>query len=193
MPHPCMSLHHQDVTLTERVDDWSLEVDLEAESLSNWNRVKIRKLEREIEHLSELLDLGCESDGDRGDCCAHLEGEFVEYFVPRAKRETAIGRGEDVDVDLTSEINSSRIHRRHCLLRAVPSDSGRLTFSLRNVGQRPVAVNGLQLLMDDETPLTHNSLIQIQTVTLLFRVLSNGPGTAQDDPPTDESQLSISE
>jgi len=166
MPHPSMSLHHQDVTLTERLDDLE-QVDLESECLSHSNRVQIRRLEREIDHLTAVWDM--EFDPDNTDV-AEIEGDFTRETIPAGRRETLIGRGAEVDVDLSAECDAMRIHRRHCTI-ITDANSKDLTFTLKNLGQRPVVVNGKQLLMEDETTLVHNSLIQIQTVTLFFRVL----------------------
>ena len=103
MPHPCMSLHHQDVTMTDRVEDLSFDVDLEAEALSHFNRAKIRKLEREIDHLTAILDV----DEQSKKCeifSAHLEGDFCEYFLPRNKRELVIGRGDEAEFKIVFHI-----------------------------------------------------------------------------------------
>jgi hypothetical protein len=95
-------------------DGLSLEADLESDAISNWNRIKIRKLELEIENLNSVLESGSE---DSEDFCAHIEGEFTDFKIIVGQKETAIGRGENVDIDLTNEISSSRVHRRHCVLK----------------------------------------------------------------------------
>ena len=68
--------------------------------------------------------------------------------------QVTIGRGQDVDCDLTKEINSSRIHRRQAEIY-VKDVNGMKSFSIKNIGHRVVFVNGNQLLMDDQIDLSH--------------------------------------
>ena len=91
VPHPAMSLHHQDVTLSERLEELTSEVDSQSEALSSFNRALIRKLESEIVDLSRCLEI--EDKPESHKFCAHLEAEFVEFFIPRDKRLISIGRG----------------------------------------------------------------------------------------------------
>ena len=86
-----MSLHHQDVTLSERLEELTSEVDSQSEALSSFNRASIRKLESEIVDLSRGLLV--ENKPESHKFCAHLEAEFVEFFIPRDKRLISIGRG----------------------------------------------------------------------------------------------------
>jgi len=167
VPHPAMSLHHQDVTLSERLEELTSEVDSQSEALSSFNRASIRKLESEIVDLSRGLLV--ENKPESHKFCAHLEAEFVEFFIPRDKRLISIGRGPDVDLDLSREIGSARVHRRHCTISRSSFES-RNVFHLRNIGELPLTVNGVQLYRDDEAILRHNSIIQIQNVDLFFRI-----------------------
>ena len=186
-----MSLHHQDVTLSERLEELTSEVDSQSEALSSFNRASIRKLESEIVDLSRGLLV--ENKPESHKFCAHLEAEFVEFFIPRDKRLISIGRGpvslgilkisflkalkrrskyrffKDVDLDLSREIGSTRVHRRHCTISRSSFES-RNVFHLRNIGELPLTVNGVQLYRDDEAILRHNSIIQIQNVDLFFRI-----------------------
>ena len=72
-------------------------------------------------------------------------------------------------MDLSREIGSARVHRRHCTISRSSFES-RNVFHLRNIGELPLTVNGVQLYRDDEAILRHNSIIQIQNVDLFFRI-----------------------
>ena len=47
------------------------------------------------------------------------------------------------------------------------------TFKLKNLGHRRVVVNGQQLLQQDEIPLEHTSLIQMESIDLIFALTPN--------------------
>jgi len=105
--------------------------------------------------------------------CAQIAGDFTSFKFPETSAEITIGRG-NVDVDLTREIGSSRVHRRHCVIykfSEAPNDEA--CFLLRNTGERPVIVNGRQLGLDGTSWLSHNSLIQVQAVNLMFRRINS--------------------
>lgn len=105
--------------------------------------------------------------------CAQIAGDFTSFKFPETSAEITIGRG-NVDVDLTREIGSSRVHRRHCVIykfNEAPNDEA--CFLLRNTGERPVIVNGRQLGLDGTSWLSHNSLIQVQAVNLMFRRINS--------------------
>ena len=45
--------------------------------------------------------------------CAVLEGDFINFEILNTHDTIIIGRGENVDLDLSNELGSGRIHRRH--------------------------------------------------------------------------------
>ena len=124
--------------------------------------------------------------------CAVLEGDFINFEILNTHDTIIIGRGENVDLDLSNELGSGRIHRRHAqisiqviivwskfhhIFRHKVSlnyfqtlENGLKTFKLKNLGHRRVVVNGQQLLQQDEIDLAHASLIQMESIDLIFSV-----------------------
>lgn len=164
IPHPSQSEHHQDVTSS--YDDRELNIETEAETHSRWNRRKILKLEKEILTLESFIN--------DTNCCATINGDFTHYEISSDQSIIIIGRGKESDCDLANEINASRIHRRQAEIRICHQKNEYPTFIIRNIGHRVVSVNGLQLLMDDEVELHHDSLIQAK-----IRVASASAETIQ--------------
>jgi len=160
IPHPSQSEHHQDVTSS--YDDRELTIETEAETHSRWNRRKILKLEKEILTLESFIN--------DTNCCATLNGDFTHYKISSDQSTVIIGRGKESDCDLANEINASRIHRRQAEIRVCHQKNDYPTFIIRNIGHRVVSVNGLQLLMDDEVDLHHDSLIQVENIDLFFSI-----------------------
>ena len=61
---------------------------------------------------SQILALQSYLDGD-SKVCAVLEGDFINFEIMNTHDTIIIGRGENVDLDLSNELGSGRIHRRH--------------------------------------------------------------------------------
>jgi len=160
IPHPSQSEHHQDVTSS--YDDREINIETESETHSRWNRRKILKLEKEILTLESFLN--------DTNCCATINGDFTHYEISSDQSTVIIGRGKESDCDLANEINASRIHRRQAEIRICHQKNEYPTFIIRNIGHRVVSVNGLQLLMDDEVDLHHDSLIQVENIDLFFSI-----------------------
>jgi hypothetical protein len=163
VPHPAHSQQHQDVQCC-RIDDKELLIDPEQEVHARWNRRKILKLEAEILELQSYVE--------RRNSIATLSGEFVDFEITNKMNTILIGRGDDVDVDLSNQIGAGRIHRKHALI-TVSNEK----FTLKNLGHRRVVVNGQQLLQQDEIELRHTSLIQMESIDLLFELTPSRSST----------------
>jgi len=157
IPHPSLSRHH-DVAINN-IEEKEPTVEAEAEIHARWNRKQIIKLEEEILALESYLN--------RGEAIGKIKANFTNYSIPPGQSIVTIGRGQDVDCDLTKEINSSRIHRRQAEIY-IKDVNGMKSFSIKNIGHRVVFVNGNQLLMDDQIDLSHQSLIQMENIDLFF-------------------------
>jgi len=165
VPHPAQSTHHQDVQCV-RIDDKDLIIDPEKEVHARWNRKKILKLEHEI--------LGLQSYVEKREkqCIASLSGDFVDFSITSEMEHIMIGRGPLADVDLSNQIGSGRIHRKHAMI-TIKTENKKRNFKLKNLGHRRVVVNGQQLLQQDEIPLEHTSLIQMESIDLIFALTPN--------------------
>ena len=75
---------------------------------ARWNRRKILKLE------AEILEL--QSHVETRQSIATLSGEFVDFEITAQIDKILIGRGVDVDVDLSNQIGAGRIHRKHAVI-----------------------------------------------------------------------------
>merc|ERR1711917_23088 len=137
-------------------------IETESETHSRWNRRKILKLEKAILTLESFIN--------DTNCCATINGDFTHYEISSDQSTVIIGRGKESDCDLANEINASRIHRRQAEIRIRHQKNEYPTFIIRNIGHRVVSVNGLQLLMDDEVDLHHDSLIQVENIDLFFSI-----------------------
>jgi len=169
VPHPAHSQQHQDVQCC-RIDDKELLIDPEQEVHARWNRRKILKLE------AEILEL--QSHVETRQSIATLSGEFVDFEITAQIDKILIGRGVDVDVDLSNQIGAGRIHRKHAVITV--TDQGVRRFTLKNLGHRRVVVNGQQLLQQDEIELRHTSLIQIESIDLLFALTPSQSSSSSD-------------
>ena len=152
---------------------------------ARWNRRKILKLE------AEILEL--QSHVETRQSIATLSVEFVDFEITAQIDKILIGRGVDVDVDLSNQIGAGRIHRKHAVITVTDqvgwqkSSSvemqfiqGVRRFTLKNLGHRRVVVNGQQLLQQDEIELRHTSLIQIESIDLLFALTPSQSSSSSD-------------
>ena len=49
-------------------------------------------------------------------CIASLSGDFVDFSITDEMEHIMIGRGPQADVDLSNQIGSGRIHRKHAMI-----------------------------------------------------------------------------
>jgi hypothetical protein len=105
------------------------------------------------------------SDRALGDALAVLRGSKARFVL--TKPEVLLGRCTDeqhVDVDLALEGNANKVSRQHAFISRRKDG----TFSVRNVGRRPLSVNGSSVEMGQRVVLPDNSLLEIGGLRLLF-------------------------
>ena len=81
-----------------------------------------------------------------------------------------------VDVDLGAEASSSqlcRVSRRHALIKLKCDGE----FYIKNIGKRPLDVNGRPVWRGTKCRLPHDSVIEIANIFLLFSI--NTPAMAK--------------
>ncbi|MDA9098341.1 FHA domain-containing protein [bacterium] len=106
-----------------------------------------------------------------------LQGQNKTYYLK--KRETAVGRNTDdqkVDVDLCLEGNASKVSRQQCFIKL----RWKGTFCLRNVGRRPVWINGFAVESGKRAKLESHAMIEVGGMRLLF--LPNPAAVRAADP-----------
>jgi len=106
-----------------------------------------------------------------------LQGNNHRFFLK--KRETAVGRNTEdqrVDVDMCLEGNASKVSRQQCFIKLRWNG----TFCLRNVGRRPVWINGFAVESGKRAKLNSHSLIEVGGMRLLF--LPNPAAVRAADP-----------
>ena len=120
------------------------------------------------------------TDRSLGDALAVLRGSKARFVL--TKPEVLLGRCTDeqhVDVDLALEGNANKVSRQHAFISRRKDG----TFSVRNVGRRPLSVNGSSVEMGQRVVLPDNSLLEIGGLRLLFmanrrRATAAGPQPA---------------
>lgn len=125
------------------------------------------------------------SDRAMGDALAVLRGMKTRFLL--TKPEVLLGRCTDdqhVDIDLSQEGNASKVSRQHAFI-TLRKDG---TFCVRNVGRRPLMVNGSTVEIGQRVRLPHDSVLEIGGLRLLFmanrRKLNKPSPAAQAGPHT---------
>jgi FHA domain len=105
------------------------------------------------------------SDRAMGNALAVLRGMKARFLL--TKPEVLLGRCTDdqhVDIDLSLEGNASKVSRQHAFI----SQRKDGTFCVRNVGRRPLTVNGATVDIGQRVRLPHDSVLEIGGLRLMF-------------------------
>ena len=140
-------------------------------------RVTARHKRRRDVAALRALENSVRSASDRalGDALAVLRGSKTRFVL--TKSEVLLGRCTDeqhVDVDLALEGNANKVSRQHAFISRRKDGS----FAVRNVGRRPLSVNGSAVEMGQRVVLPDNSLLEIGGLRLLFMANRRRSATA---------------
>lgn len=150
--HFISSIDNVDATLAKI--DYSIK---EIQALQN-----IQKLEREIERALDM-------HGIRDSSLALLRGFHLRYTMKTQK--IVLGRpavNHTVDVNLLDESNDdgNRISRRQALIKLKYDGE----FYIKNLGSQNLYVNGELVRTGNRKKLSHNCLIEVGNVSLIFEI-----------------------
>ncbi|XP_047342585.1 uncharacterized protein LOC124946069 [Impatiens glandulifera] len=103
------------------------------------------------------------------DALAVLYGRHIKYFI--RKREVLLGRTTTdhcrVDIDLSKEGKASKISRRQAIIRMDEDGS----FTMKNLGNGQVFVNGKQVAPKQTANLPSNCLIDVRGMSFIFETI----------------------
>ena len=120
---------------------------------------------RKIRRLEASAQAATARAASARDAVGVLQGSNATFYLK--KRETALGRSTDdqkVDVDLSEEGNATKVSRQQAFVKLRWNGE----FCLRNVGRRPVWINGVAVESGQRARLASHALIEVGGMRLLF-------------------------
>ena len=120
---------------------------------------------RKIRRLEASAQAATARAASARDAVGVLQGLNATFYLK--KRETAIGRSTEdqrVDVDLAEEGNATKVSRQQAFVKLRWNGE----FCLRNVGRRPVWINGVAVESGRRARLASHALIEVGGMRLLF-------------------------
>lgn len=120
---------------------------------------------RKIRRLEASAQAATARAASARDAVGVLQGSNKTFYLK--KRETALGRSTDdqkVDVDLSEEGNATKVSRQQAFVKLRWNGE----FCLRNVGRRPVWINGVAVESGQRARLASHALIEVGGMRLLF-------------------------
>ena len=120
---------------------------------------------RKIRRLEASAQAATARAASARDAVGVLQGLNATFYL--RKRETALGRSTEdqkVDVDLAEEGNAGKVSRQQAFVKLRWNGE----FCLRNVGRRPVWINGVAVESGRRARLASHALIEVGGMRLLF-------------------------
>ena len=120
---------------------------------------------RKIRRLEASAQAATARAASARDAVGVLQGLNATFYL--RKRETALGRSTEdqkVDVDLAEEGNAGKVSRQQAFIKLRWNGE----FCLRNVGRRPVWINGVAVESGRRARLASHALIEVGGMRLLF-------------------------
>jgi hypothetical protein len=120
---------------------------------------------RKIRRLEASAQAATARAASARDAVGVLQGLNATFYLK--KRETAVGRSTEdqrVDVDLSEEGNATKVSRQQAFVKLRWNGE----FCLRNVGRRPVWINGVAVESGRRARLASHALIEVGGMRLLF-------------------------